>query len=420
MTDCAETGQLWQIDGSIPQPDQFVMQTQTPVSPTVSPRSQRYVLVTTTDLVPGAVLRQPVLDEKDLLLLAAGMQITTALIQKLIARGVTAVRVHRLDVETASTKAASLAHLRTGESTRENLPTAKQRAGKLEFQEWARVQQHRIEAVDTVAGIFRACDTVRAGDLRQLEDLAAESITEIFSDADGCLAVDTLRQGCEYPATMGVQSSVVAISIGKQMRLNKSQLEQLGVGCLIHDLGLLRINLDTLRTDPTDATNIRLEISRHPTLTFELLEDVAQQAGAARIVAYQMHERCNGSGFPRGREKSQIHPLARIAAVADTYVRRLSPFHGPLQSAYSVLVGILRETREGLYDPEAVRGLLDSISLFAIGSDVQLTDGRIGRVIRANPENYMYPVVEILTGDGAGNIEIVPLQAQGPQIIRAL
>jgi HD-GYP domain-containing protein (c-di-GMP phosphodiesterase class II) len=121
------------------------------------------------------------------------------------------------------------------------------------------------------------------------------------------------------------------------------------------------------------------------------------------MVVYQMHERANGSGYPRGRQANQIHDLAKIAAVADVFVALTSERpHRPGMMPYYALERILRGVKDGLYDAAVVRALLKTVSLFPVGSFVSLTDGRTGKVVRANGEHYARPVV--LAWDDADSI----------------
>ena len=113
------------------------------------------------------------------------------------------------------------------------------------------------------------------------------------------------------------------------------------------------------------------------------------------MVAYQMHERANGSGYPRGRTIEQTHPLARIAAVADSFTALVSARpHRAGMLPYFAVEKLVRDTAKGLFDPQAVRGLLQAVSLFPIGSYVELNDGYVGRVIRSNAFDYTKPIVE--------------------------
>ncbi len=117
------------------------------------------------------------------------------------------------------------------------------------------------------------------------------------------------------------------------------------------------------------------------------------------MVAYQLHERwdgTDGTGYPRKRAGQQIHLLARIAGVADEFVAKIS--HRPYRPAilpHVAMVELLRGVRTGEYDPDVIRGLLHTLSLYPVGSFVELADGRIGKVIRSNGEAYSTPVVSV-------------------------
>jgi HD-GYP domain-containing protein (c-di-GMP phosphodiesterase class II) len=118
------------------------------------------------------------------------------------------------------------------------------------------------------------------------------------------------------------------------------------------------------------------------------------------MVAYQMHERCDGSGYPRGCQGGRIHELAKVAAVADVFVALVCPRpHRPGIVPYHAVKKILLDTKDGLFDVKAVRALLKTVSLFPIGSYVALNDGRVGRVVRASGDFYDRPIVEVWRRD---------------------
>jgi HD-GYP domain-containing protein (c-di-GMP phosphodiesterase class II) len=141
-----------------------------------------------------------------------------------------------------------------------------------------------------------------------------------------------------------------------------------------------------------------VEIAKHPFKTFELIEkNLNVIPPGSRMVAYQIHERADGSGYPRGRTLAQTHPLARIAAVADMYAALVAPRpHRPGLLPYYAIEKILADTKQGLFDPKAVRALLQTVGLFPIGSFVEFNNAEyIGRVIRSNGAQFALPIVEV-------------------------
>ncbi len=141
------------------------------------------------------------------------------------------------------------------------------------------------------------------------------------------------------------------------------------------------------------------------------------------MVAYQIHERCNGSGYPRGRAGGQITELSRVAAVADTFVALVSPRpYRPSMIPYYAMETMLKLSRRGLFDRRFVRALLETVSLFPLGSFVALSDDRVGRVIRSNGPAYDRPVIEVAgKSPHDGELPIVDLsQATGLKVVRAI
>ena len=62
--------------------------------------------------------------------------------------------------------------------------------------------------------------------------------------------------------------------------------------------------------------------------------------------------------------------------------------------------------------PPCPRALLNTVSLFPIGSYVKMNDGRIGKVIRSNHDAYASPVVELWRPDATQwPVELVDLHA---------
>jgi HD-GYP domain-containing protein (c-di-GMP phosphodiesterase class II) len=69
-------------------------------------------------------------------------------------------------------------------------------------------------------------------------------------------------------------------------------------------------------------------------------------------MVYQHHERCDGSGYPRGLACDQMLPGARVLAVADVVEAMMS--HRPYRPALGIEAALAEIERGAgsLYDPE--------------------------------------------------------------------
>jgi HD-GYP domain-containing protein (c-di-GMP phosphodiesterase class II) len=390
-----------------------------------SERTQ-FATISTSQLRDGVTLRCPLFDSRCVLLLAAGVTITPAVLEKIAQRGITSVKVHYSELgrlsrsgglggkaprsaggdRLAATRHTPLEPKPNEYSLSERAPNSMPRKGayveKIErhgqraydnrqSQEASHAYQHSVDQIKT---LFEKVTVIRASEIDTFEGVSSDSLAQIAGDIDLFVSVGTAPETDKYPARHSMQCSMLAMSIAANMGWDKRSLLELGIGCLAHDVGMLHINKRTFQTDVDLDPLSFLEITKHPGITFDLMRSVEHLAGCSRLVAYQMHERCNGTGYPRRRTRAQIHPLARIAAVADVFTALISARpHRDGMLPYYAMEHMIRGAKEGLFDPEVIRGLLHTVTLFPIGSYVKLNDGRLGQVLRANGTDYTKPIL---------------------------
>lgn len=157
------------------------------------------------------------------------------------------------------------------------------------------------------------------------------------------------------PYTAGHQMRVtrLACAIATQMGMSEQSIKVLAVAGQVHDLGKLRIPAEIL-TKPRTLTDIEYGLMQeHPRATYELLKGIEFE-GPVADVAYQHHERLNGSGYPQRLTGDQMLAEARVLAVADVFEAMSS--HRPYRAALGVAAALeeLEKGRGTLYDPAAV------------------------------------------------------------------
>jgi len=88
----------------------------------------------------------------------------------------------------------------------------------------------------------------------------------------------------------------------------------------MHDIGKIATP-DAVLLKPGRLTPDEWEIMKqHPTVGLQILDGSQRPIlKAAAVIAHQHHEKYDGSGYPQGLKGEQIHPYARIVAVADVF-----------------------------------------------------------------------------------------------------
>ncbi len=372
----------------------------------------------------GSQLKTPIyedVDKREVLLLPAGTLVTEALISKLKMRGVESVRVRKRDLdavnEPAKKKKSKVDNdRRNGRSfgiTADSFLHKVKQHGSTGYDKETvdRFQNNFQQAAEQTKGMFDNLSAGESVDGNAILGMSSDALSQLTEDMDLFLSMGVAETADEYPYQHSLQTSMVASSIGAVMGLEEDEMRELGIGCMVHDIGMLKLPRELYDTSHVLTDIEFLEITKHPKYTFEIIKEVKELPIGARMIAYQMHERWNGSGYPRQREGNNIHPLARIAAVADVFVALINPrAHRPAILPYYAVEEIIREAKNGLFDPEAVRGLLHTVSLFPVGSFIEVNDGRIGKVVRSNRERYTQPVIELWSADKVeGDGEVVDL-----------
>ncbi len=157
------------------------------------------------------------------------------------------------------------------------------------------------------------------------------------------------------PPTARHQARVckLACAIGRDMGLEKSQVDTIGLAALLHDLGKVLIPGDMLNK-PGKLTEKELSAIRDSAETeYQILKTIDLFCPIADIV-HQHHERLDGSGYPLGLKGDDILLEARIIAVADVVEAMVS--ERPYRPALSLGEALkeIQANKGKLYDAQAV------------------------------------------------------------------
>ena len=120
------------------------------------------------------------------------------------------------------------------------------------------------------------------------------------------------------PYTAGHQTKVadLSVAIAREVKLPEEHVKYLRIAALIHDIGKIHIPSDILNK-PGKLRDMEWELIRiHAQGSYDILKSIEFPWPIAQI-AWQHHERLDGSGYPNGLGSDQILLEAKILAVAD-------------------------------------------------------------------------------------------------------
>ena len=228
-------------------------------------------------------------------------------------------------------------------------------------------------------------------------NLSRRIVEALIDNRDMLLNLTNHQVADEYLLQHSVNVCILSVNIATGMAYSEPQVEEIAYGGFFHDIGMLKVPPEIINKPGALTPDERLEVEKHPIHSIQLLQRIKNIPVSASFVAYQAHERLDKSGYLKGRPGHLIHDFAKIVAVADVYEALVGDrSYRKGSTPYQAMESIVRLGNKRKLDPAVIRALLKVMSLFPVGSWVQLSDGRIGKVVGANPDRIDRPLVNIV------------------------
>ncbi len=182
-----------------------------------------------------------------------------------------------------------------------------------------------------------------------------------------------------------VRMAMLAIVTATQMQLSEQDCLAAGVIGAIHDISLYGRNCS-----PYDQ-----EYFEHPMRSAAMLQNAYGLSDRMRLIVEQVHEQCDGSGYPRSLKAARLHPVGRLLNIVDAYLTLIEPLEvgEPGYAPSDALSYLIQQTLYGYFDRECLRALLAQCSIYPVGTKVSLDDGSSATVLRGTGPTYLQPVV---------------------------
>ncbi|MDX8403679.1 MAG: HD domain-containing phosphohydrolase [Mariprofundaceae bacterium] len=198
-----------------------------------------------------------------------------------------------------------------------------------------------------------------------------------------------------------VKMMLYAIKIGQRLKLNIDEHRSHILAAMIHHIGMSQISSE-IRNKKKKLTKDEVkEIRTASKKSHDYLSQCGITDAAILQAASQAQERYDGSG-PQGFSGSNIAYSARVVGLLSMFEALIHyrPYRNRLlpRDAIRELVNHHKKA----FDPKMLKALIESISLYPVGTYVQLNSGDVGLVTQIHLRLPLRPVVRI-TLDSQGN-----------------
>lgn len=264
-------------------------------------------------------------------------------------------------------------------------------------EEIERAKEIRDETTDTLKN---ALDDVASGkdlDKGKIDEAGEVIFESIVRNVDAMVSLTRIKQHDPYTAMhcMNVCTLVVAMAIADGV--DASLLPLITTATLLHDVGKTRVPLEVLNKPGRFEPEELAEMRRHATYSGDIMNEMGGFTEESIAIATQHHEMMDGSGYPLSLKGDEIHPYARLTAVADVYdALTAKRVYKPAMPMYQALLRI-HQNKGTEFEERAVDLFVRTLGLYPVGSLVELNNKEQAVVFEPNPANSRKPTLGILT-----------------------
>lgn len=318
------------------------------------------------DLKPGDHLRMDTFSSRGLHVLPKGSRLQMEEIAKLIQHGVDYVDIETVQEEPAPSSRTSII-------------------------------QAAASSFDTTIDGFESLymEALSKGSFNQsvVDDILQPTLSTLDKHKDVVTLLLLLDREDNYTYNHSLQVGMLSYYLASWLGYSRTECYEIGRAGYLIDIGKCRISPAILNKPGKLTPEEYEEIKLHTIYGYEIIQNSMNDPFTA-LVALQHHEREDGSGYPKQLTKTDIHPYAQIAAVADIYSAMTT--HRVYQSKQE-LISVLREINSlsfGKLNGKPVQAFINHLMPNFIGKRVLLSTGDMGVIVMNNPLDVFRPLVQ--------------------------
>lgn len=179
-------------------------------------------------------------------------------------------------------------------------------------------QQLYHEAVSTMDQTFQGIFAGEKIDMPEVKKVVNVIVGQLEKKNQILIQLARLNDADSYSVSHCVNVCIYSLFMGKLLGLSSEELNILGLGALLHDIGKIRVPENLLRKSGKLTQNEIMIIKDHPLTGYHSL-DSGDTEETVREIVRDHHEKCDGSGYPFGITGEEISFLTKIVTVADIY-----------------------------------------------------------------------------------------------------
>ena len=253
-----------------------------------------------------------------------------------------------------------------------------------------------VTVVQKAFDSLRTTQEVRLDLLTQTADTITQNISETGNIVDQLYNLPEQCDDATYHHSVNV--SVIAALIATWLNYPPDIVNAISLTGLMHDVGKSQLPKHLLNSKQPLLPQEYEHYKQHTLFGQQLVSGIPGLAQSVIAGIAEHHEREDGSGYPNGLLGEDIHPYAKIVAIADLYDEALTinRNNSPAFTPYTSLENLRAE----LYrlEPKACLTFINNMTDYLSNNQVALTNGAQGRVVCVNKEQPSRSIIQLASG----------------------
>lgn len=231
-------------------------------------------------------------------------------------------------------------------------------------------------------------------ELAELSATAEDIVSNILEEEKVVEQIFDIRQRSADLYEHSVSVCSMAILTALKMKLSKDKITEIGVGCLLHEIGL---RYETISFNDMDVENVHstevAEYKKHPVYGYNALKSENWLSQTSLSIVLFHHERLDGSGYPI--KTKDISQECRIVNVCDAFDEMICGIGCKRTKVYEA-IEYLKHFKNSKFDGKIVDIFLSFTAVYPTGTHVITNEGEVGVVVSQNREFQDRPVIRII------------------------
>ena len=215
-------------------------------------------------------------------------------------------------------------------------------------------------------------------------------------NADAYLLLAKLKSKDDYTYSHCLSSAIFAVMMGRQMGLDKNELEELAFGHMFFDIGMIKLPTELLNKTSAYTEKEKEMFRQHVFHSVEILKTMKGVKPSAIDIALNHHERFNGSGYPNGLKGNMIPLYARIAGIIDTYDTLTSKRPNSTPVSHDEAVRSLYKSIDKDFQKDILETFIQCLGTYPAGTLVELNTGEVAVVLQQNRISRLRPRIMLI------------------------